>query len=280
MAGKPFAGELVNYRRDGTPYDVELFISPVMDTDGRVTNFVSIHRNITERKQAAQRVMQSERLAAIGEMVAGLAHESRNALQRSQACLEMLEMEVEDRPDALDLVQRVQQAQDNLHQLYEDVRGYAAPINLDRDVCNLAQLWRDTWSHLEVVRGEKTVQLREQTGNIDLKCDVDPFQLGQVFRNILENAINACPDPGEIVVSCEETSHNGRPSVQISFRDNGPGIEQDHRKRIFDPFFTTKTKGTGLGMAIAQRIVAAHDGQITLGECPAGAEFLVTLPRE
>ena len=98
--------------------------------------------------------------------------------------------------------------------------------------------------------------------------------------NVLENAINACSDRGEIVISCRQKDTDGDTCVEVSIRDNGPGIEPEHRHRIFDPFFTTKTKGTGLGMAIAHRIVVAHGGQIALGPCAAGAEFLITLPRK
>ena len=89
-----------------------------------------------ERRRSGR--SKSERLAAIGQMVTGLAHESRNALQRSQACLEMLALAVRDRPKALDLIKRLQDAQDHLHTLYEDVRSYAAPINLDKEAMRLA----------------------------------------------------------------------------------------------------------------------------------------------
>src|SRR5207244_7695212 len=100
--------------------------------------FTGIVRDITERRGIEDRLMQSERLAAIGQMVAGLAHESRNALQRSKACLELLALELAGQPEVLDLVARVQKAQDHLHHLYEEVRGYAAPIKLQTQLYDLA----------------------------------------------------------------------------------------------------------------------------------------------
>ena len=116
---------------------------------------------------------------------------------------------------------------------------------------------------------------------MDMCCQVDPFRLEQVFRNILENSLAACPDPVRIVVRCEATEIDGHPAVRVSVRDNGPGLGPEQRQRIFDPFFTTKTKGTGLGMAIAERIVEAHGGRIAVGDGPGrGAEILLTLPRE
>ena len=90
-------------------------------------------RDVTELKKAQELALRSERLAAIGQMMTGLAHESGNALARSQSCLEMLAWEVEDRPEALELIDRIQKAQDHLQQLYEEVRSYAAPLRLERE---------------------------------------------------------------------------------------------------------------------------------------------------
>jgi PAS domain S-box-containing protein len=241
---------------------------------------LKVGHDITFLKQAQERALQSERLAAIGEMVAGLAHESRNALQRSQACLEMLALVVRDRPDALDLINRIQKAQDHLHTLYEDVRGYAAPIQLDRAPCDLKQVWREAWSHLESARAGKQAELIEATDGVELGCLADPFRLEQVFRNILDNALAAGSSPVRVEVRAEEDQLQGQPAIRVVIRDDGPGIPPDRRPWVFDPFFTTKARGTGLGMPIARRIVEAHGGQITIGDGDApGATFLITLPR-
>ena len=98
-----------------------------------------------ELVQAQQRILQAERLAAIGQTVAGLAHESRNALQNVRACLVRLGWRLQQQPEALELVGEIQKAQDVLQRLFEDVRGYAAPIHLDLRPCNLAQVWQEAW---------------------------------------------------------------------------------------------------------------------------------------
>ena len=161
----------------------------------------------------------------------------------------------------------------------EEVRSYAAPIRLDRESCDLRALWREVWSHLEVARQDKQVELREIAGETRTQCEVDPFALGQVIRNVLENAIAACPQKGGIVriglVPCNAEEE----TVCLSIRDNGPGLANDVTEHIFEPFFTTKTKGTGLGMAIAKRIVDAHGGTIAATSSPGGgAEICITLP--
>ncbi len=281
IEGGTYKGELINYRKDGTSYNVELLISPVRDADQQITHYVAAHRDITELKRAEQKAVQAARLAAIGEMVTGLAHESRNALQRSQACLEMLAMELEDRPDLLDLVARVQRAQDDLHRLYEEVRDYASPRRLEQEPCDIAQVWRSTWTHLKHLHEPKRLQFREDSSVKSHICHADPFALGQVFRNILENAVAASPDDAEITLFCRDERLEGRPFVEVAIRDCGPGIPPATRARVFEPFFTTKTKGTGLGMAIAKRIVEEHGGHIVIGETSqSGAEVFITLPRE
>jgi signal transduction histidine kinase len=238
-------------------------------------------RLAAELQEAQQRALQAERLAAIGEVYTGLAHESRNALQRSQACLERLAKRVRDRPEALDLIARIQRAQDHLHHLYEEVRSYAAPLNhLARQQSDLRQLLQESWADLAVQRKNRRAELAARAAGFDLHCWVDPHRMEQVFRNILENALSACPDPVEIQVEWAETDLDGRPAVRVAIRDHGPGLTPEARQRIFEPFYTTKTKGTGLGMAITKRIVEAHGGRIAVGDQPGpGAEIVVILPR-
>ncbi|MGQ0635329.1 MAG: protoglobin domain-containing protein [Planctomycetaceae bacterium] len=226
-----------------------------------------------------QRALQAERLAAIGQTVTGLAHESRNALQRSQACLEMLVLEVNDRPQALNLVARLQQAQDDLHELYEEVRDYAAPIVLRCSRHSLVDILHDTWADLAVSRAARDARLTVEAGSLDTTCNVDRRAVEQVFRNIIENSLAACRDPVEIAAKLRETSLEGRPAVQVALIDNGPGLSPEAQQKIFEPFYTTKVRGTGLGMAICRRLVEAHGGTIAVGEKGAGAAIVVTLLR-
>jgi signal transduction histidine kinase len=240
---------------------------------------LAVGQDITSLKQAQEQALQSERLAAIGQMMTGLAHESGNALARSQACLEMLTFAVEDRPKALNLITRIQSAQDHLRQLYEEVRNYAAPVKLQVERWNVAMIWRQAWENLAMHREGKEATLAEELGDLDLRICVDQFRIEQVFRNILDNALAAAKPPVHIKVVCSRTEIDGQPAVRIAFQDNGPGLNAEQRRRIFDPFFTTKTKGTGLGMAIAKRILEAHGGQIAVGAgAERGTEILVILP--
>jgi signal transduction histidine kinase len=126
----------------------------------------------------------------------------------------------------------------------------------------------------------RQARLRQETGTLDLRAAVDRTALGQALRNVLENSLHACADPVEVEVCWGTTTLEGQPALQAVLRDNGPGLTAEARQKIFDPFYTTKTQGTGLGMAMARRIVEAHGGRIAVGETlRAGAEIIISLPK-
>ncbi|QDV30282.1 Sensor protein FixL [Planctopirus ephydatiae] len=270
--------EVVGQRKDGSTFPMELSISEV-----RLDNhflFTAAVRDISERKRMEARMMQAERLAAIGEAMTGLTHESRNALQRSQACLEMLKMVIEGNAKANDLIADIQRAQNDLHALYEDVKEYAAPLNLQWRLNDVGQIVREAWANLSHQRSGRTISFSEDHSDLGLQCNVDAFALRHVFQNIFDNSLAACADPVKVVVSYSECNIDNVAALQVSVRDNGPGLSPEAQKKVFEPFFTTKTKGTGLGMAICLRIILAHGGEITLVERNGqGAEFLMKIPR-
>jgi len=254
--------------------------------EGLPLGTIAVGQDITEHKRAEERALLAERLAAIGQVSTGLAHESRNALARSQACLEMLSRRVQDRPEAVDLIGRVQIAQSQLLRLYEQVREYAAPIKCDWQRVNLGDIMLKTWDHLLAERDGCHVRLTVNGGDgdfaCDLECDVDPFRIEQVFRNVLENACGACGESGNIDIAWSQTSIDGLPAVRVAMSNDGPLMTDEERERIFEAFYTTKTRGTGLGMAISKRIIDAHGGTIVLGEGAAfgdGVKVQITVPR-
>jgi PAS domain S-box-containing protein len=239
---------------------------------------LAVGHDITELQEAQRQALQAERLAAIGQVTAALAHEARNLLQRIQGGLDRLSWRLQDRPEALDILTRVQAAQRDMTHLFDNVRSYAAPLNLDAAFCNVADIWREAWGQVLATVPGKQAELLERIEGVGTRCTVDGFRLEQVFRNILENAL-AAADPARVTVTCRAAQIDQRPAICVSIRDNGPGLSPEQRAQIFEPFYTTKPRGTGLGMAIAKRIVEAHGGTIAVGSEPAGAEILVTLPR-
>lgn len=274
---RPFEHRLL--RKDGRPLWLVWNARRIVDSSGE-TSILAVGQDVTELKEAQHRALQAERLAAIGQMVTGLAHESRNALQRSQACLGMLAKRVGGQVELLELIAGVQEAQYDLSRLYESVRSYAAPLNLRLQTANLSAILREAWSNLQSDRQTPRGELSEHGESIELTCEVDPFTIGQVLRNILENALSVCSEPVRIDARYSAAEIDGCPAVELAVRDYGPGLTDEQQRRIFEPFFTTKTHGTGLGMAIARRIVEAHRGQLkAVRPTGPGTEIRVLLPR-
>lgn len=266
--------------KGGQEREVAWWAKTLKDVEGRATGVLSMGQDVTDLRKAQEKLLQAERLAGIGQMITGLAHESRNALQRMQACLEMLGLEIRDRPAALDYARRIQQAQDYLGKLYEEVRNYAKPIQLEKRPCDLRRLWRAAWADLALRREGKSIELCDRTDGADLTCVVDPFAFGQVFRNLLENALGACGDKGTIVVLAVPAEIADEPALAIVVNDDGPGFTPEQEARVFQPFFTTRTQGTGLGLAIVRRIIEAHGGRATLAKGPLkGAAISIAVPR-
>jgi hypothetical protein len=238
-----------------------------------------VGQDITDMKCIQEQALQSARLAAIGQMVAGLAHESGTALARSRACLEMLTSMLSGHEEATRMVDGVRRAQEHLQQLYEDVRSYAAPLRIERSSWKLSSIWQQAWENLALTRKGRDALLEFAAGPADVRIEVDQFRMEQVFRNLFENSLAACADPVRICVECRPTKANGQEAVEIRVRDNGPGLTAEQAQRIFEPFYTTKPKGTGLGMAISRRIVEAHGGQMEVNrQAGTGAEIVITLP--
>jgi signal transduction histidine kinase len=210
------------------------------------------------------RRLDAQLLAAVSEAMSGLAHASRNALQRAQACLEMLSFEVKGNPKALNLIARLQAAQDDLHHLYEKVREYAAPLRPDLRSWPVAEAVRDAWRGLESLRSGRDVRLHEDVFVADTVCEIDRPLLVHTFSHMFRNSLAAARDPVEILVTFEEAILADRPALKVSVGDNGPGFAFDARGHAFQPFYKTRARGSGLGLAICKRIIDAHSGKIEL----------------
>lgn len=279
-------GELVRYEVElegagGKGCTVDFSLSPFRNRSGEVILLIPEARDITDRLEMEQALRQAERLAAVGQMMTVVSHESRNALQRSQACLDMLARRLKDQPESMKLIEEARRAQSDVQRVHEEVREYAAPFTLDTARYDLGEIWREAWDNLEDIRRPgREASFVERIGVADLSCECDRFRLRQVFRNIFENSISVCEGNVKVEITCAAADMDGKDAVRISIRDNGPGIPEERKDHIFEPFYTTKTKGTGLGMTIVRRIVENHGGRISVGCANApGLELVILLPR-
>ena len=271
--------EVVGRRKNGSTFPMRLAVGEFRLGERRM--FTGIVHDLTEQKQAEERALQSERLAAMGQMVGVLTHESRNALQITQANLEMLELELPEQTESLEYIAKIQASQNRLTKLFDELRTYAGPMILDCESCKLDQIVERALRQLRDGGIDKRVEVQHEVNSADLRCSVDQFRMERVFCNLLDNSLAVCPDPVAIHALWRDTQLDDHPAIQLTLCDNGPGLSDEQKQKIFEPFFTTKPKGTGLGMAITKRIVESHGGRIAVGNHRnAGAEFTITLPRE
>ncbi len=280
------------YRENRRANFVSTFRLPIVRQDGsprtlEIAGYRYDHHelwlvtDITELQEAQQRMVQAERLAAIGQMVTGLAHESRNALQRARACLDLLELDLQSEPEQLDLTGRIRRALGDLQRNYEEVRNYAAPIVLESAECSLADLLHQAFEDLRWEFKDRPHQLNIDDQLQGQTIRVDVHRLGQVLRNVLDNALAASANRNRIDVRLTNVAIDNHSFQRIEIRDYGCGISKEVLSQLFDPFFTTKPSGTGLGMAICKRIVEAHAGRITAENSPGGGALVrIDLPSQ
>jgi two-component system NtrC family sensor kinase len=266
-------------RADGSEFPVELSTNILKDAQGNLFGHITITRDITKQKQQNERLMSTDRLASLGELAAGTAHEINNPLT-SVIVLSQLLMEKRipnDIREDLKLINNEAQRAANVAGNLLAFGGKHTPVK---------QLYQIN----SIIEGVLDIRAYEhKESNIDVERHlypelpeimVDSFQMQQVFMNIIINAeyfMIEAHGRGTLTITTEK--HNG--TVRISIADDGPGILQENLNRLFDPFFTTKEggKGTGLGLSICHRIVTEHGGKIYVSsQLGKGATIFIELP--
>jgi signal transduction histidine kinase len=213
-------------------------------------------------KTEQARLVESERLAAVDQMASGLAHESRNAIQRARACLDLLELEVAGETEHTSLLNGIRRALVDLNRNYEEVRSYAAPIILRRRPANLLRLFDETFSEFarSPVQRLHCVDISDDDQCSEAMIDIDRIKL--VYRNLIDNSVAAANGSASLRVSARNAKLDDRSAVCVSVTDRSGGIRERIANNIFEPFYTTKHHGTGLGLAVCRRIIDAHGGEI------------------
>lgn len=237
----------------------------------------SLERANRELQQSQDDLRRAERLSAVGEIAAGLAHEIKSPLAGIKGALEIIEARATDGSPEAEFARIGAKELARLDALVRDFLLYARPRDPEVRPVKVAELLDQAVAVLrtEIDRKQLTLTVEHSAMTRETAVRVDPEQLTEVILNVLVNAIQASPTRGSI--HARDNISDG--SVSIDIADQGPGIAPEHLPRIFDPFFTTKTRGTGLGLAISHRIVAAHHGTIsTHPASPTGTIFRIRLP--
>lgn len=231
--------------------------------------------DLTALQSMREAVERSDRLAAIGRLAAGLAHELRNPLASMSGAVELLA-----RGDRLNDAERrlmaiVLREAERLNALVTDFLSFARPTPVVPQPVDLAAIADETLGMFRHGPHGGRLELR-RTGETSLRCFVDPSQLRQVLWNLVKNAAESVEGPGSV---CVDVGWTPQGQVRLNVSDSGPGIRPDDMAHLFEPFFTTKAQGTGLGLANVHQIVVAHHGRVEVESRPGkGATFSVILP--
>ena len=259
--------------RSGEDRQIAWSNSEVME-GGQVTGTISFGLDITERKREEAELLRSSKLATLGVVAAGLAHEIGNPLASLSTRLSLMQ-EKDDPSFWRESIDVLQQQISRISRIVYGVARFSRPPRLEPVACSVNALVADA---LEVVRfheGAKRCQIGMELASVLPKVTATPDQLIQVFLNLGLNALEAMPEGGTLTVTTR--SDGGR--VEVTFRDTGPGLTEEAKSKMFDAFYTSKAGGMGLGLNIAKSIITGHKGRIDFENHPeGGACFRVLLP--
>jgi two-component system sensor histidine kinase HydH len=261
--------------KDGSRVTVRITRSPLYDRSARYVGSTGIVRDVTEVSKMETRLREQERLAAVGELAAQVAHEVRNPLAGIRGACELLMSGNQRLERNQEIAAEVVQQIDRLNRTVGDLLLFARPTDVRPRPTDLHELIDRVAAVLAEDPQAQGVKLERHYTSKLPAVSVDPQQLEQVFFNVLLNASQAMEHSGMIDIRTEMNLE----SVQVTIRDSGPGIPEKAAADIFKPFYTTRAQGTGLGLAIVNKIVQAHQGTIDAGRSPeGGAEFRIRLP--
>lgn len=261
-------------------------ISPLRNEHGGQIGIIGTFQDLTQLKSLEEEMQKKERLATIGEMAAGMAHEIRNPLASLSGSIEVLKGDLNLRDEHLKLMEIAVREAERLNSIITQFLLYAKPLPPRRRRTDLHALLSETVQLLQNNPEYHPDRIRVSllTPPEPMMILIDPNQMRQVFWNLSINAFQAMPEGGDLTISTRRTQvKKGKPSapeetVEILFSDTGSGIKKEDLPRIFYPFFTTKSSGSGLGLSIVQRIIEEHRGEIRVESSPKGTTFCIALP--
>jgi PAS domain S-box-containing protein len=272
--GRVWKGEIRNKAKDGTFYWVDTTIVPFLNEKGKPYQYVAIRNDITERKKTEEIIHRQDKLAAVGQLAAGVAHEIRNPLTSMKGYAEFLTLDEKD-PERLEFMNIILDEIERVNTIVEDFMVLAKPKMVELEEKNVVPVIKNVVSLLEFEARKKHVKLSFDCPHEIIQIECDENRLKQVFLNFIKNGIEAMPNGGELRVRTMIHDNN----VQISIQDTGVGIPKEKLKQLGEPFYTTKKNGNGLGLMVSFKIIENHNGKVFVESEPnKGTTFNILLP--
>jgi len=273
FAAPAMPGAMELQARSGRRVPVTEKDSTIADRDGNRLGFVKTFQDLSELSALREQVRQIDRLAAIGEMAATVAHEIRNPLGGIRGFATFLAQDTPEDDPRHRLVQKILTGTSSLEKVVSGLLEYTRPVELKLVPTSCAAIAQAALRYMEYDPSRITIFTEV---DLDLRILADADKIRQVLMNILMNAVQSITGRGEIRVSAEADGN----LVHLVVQDTGCGMKEEELKQIFSPFYTTKEKGTGLGMAVSQKIVDGHGGVLSADSEPGkGTRIAIQLSR-
>ena len=258
-------------RADGQRAPVEMHTSPILTDEGVLIGIQGIARDITQRRKMEERIVKSERLAAIGETAAMVAHDLRNPLQGIASATYVLKDESLTRDERNEMLQLIENSVEYSDAIVKDLLDYSGAFELVLAETTPREITRRA---LQAIRVPTEIRLQDLSEDIPA-IRVDADRMRRVFVNLVENAVDAMPQGGSLTIASKQSGD----SVDITFSDTGSGMPQEIMENLWAPLVTTKAKGMGLGLAICKRLIDAHGGSNSVeSRAGEGPTFVIRLP--
>jgi len=260
----------------GRMVPLEVIAAVLRDDEGGMIGRIALFRDLSELQHLRKEVERSQRLAAVGSLAAGVAHEIRNPLSSLKGFATYFRQRYGGVPEDVKVADIMIQEVERLNRVITELLEFSRPMELKRKTTDLEGLLRHALATIEGQAGQKGVKIQADLPSGLPAASIDPDRMTQVFLNLFLNALAAMDRGGVLTVGIARQDDD---TLRVSVADTGTGIRRDDLGRVFDPYFTTKPSGTGLGLAIVHRIVEAHGGEIRLESEPGkGTTFTVLLP--
>ncbi|MCG6910463.1 MAG: PAS domain S-box protein [Deltaproteobacteria bacterium] len=255
---------------------VSVSAARITGEEGQFLGNVVILRDIADVRRLQEEIRRTEKLAALGGLAAGVAHEIRNPLSSIKGIATYFRDRLDTAPADKETAEVMIQEVDRLNRVISELLEFARPPQLKTRMTPLGDLVRHTLRLVQQDAQSSDIDLQVTVTPKDLSLEMDPDRFSQCLLNLYLNAIQAMENDGTLSIDCALKGEN----VILKISDTGPGISRAHLQHVFNPYFTTKPSGSGLGLAIAHKIVEAHQGRITVDSAPGqGTVFTITLPQ-
>jgi len=261
--------------KNGKVLPLEVNATLLKDESGNLLGSVLLFKDLSEVRALRKEIARNQRLATVGRLAAGVAHEIRNPLSSIKGFATYFKERYQDAPEDLHIADIMIQEVDRLNRVVGQLLEFARPITISKRPLNLKMFVADSLKLVERQAGEKNIRIQANLADLAETVLLDPDKMNQVLLNLYLNAIESMEDGnGNLTVTL--TTESAARQVAIRIADTGSGIREQDLGHIFDPYFTTKAAGTGLGLAIAQKIIESHDGAIRIDSIP-GSGTIVTI---